>query len=204
MYRIKDKKMKLEPVITYELSSYDPLIPSCGSVIVHTDAKFDSVSSLRQSIPFDMGPNTKMTVKRFINVIDADYVPNEIEAKFLPRNDLLNGKPVKIKEDGGRIDFFIADKPQFVDDIYKMLYKKYERKLLYIPWKPIPLNKPCIITQIETDELSKRRIYTVDYRSLNQNEIIVDKNFNQIWPDKTNIPPIAMIELLNKKTEKIY
>ena len=196
--------MKLEPIITYELSSYDPLVPSCGTVCVHTDAKFDSVSSLRQSTPLNMGPNTRMTVKRSINVVDNDYVPNKIETQFLPRDNFLNGKPVKIKEDGGRVDFFITDKPQFIDDMYKMLYKTYDGKSLYIPEKPIPLNKPCVITQIKMDSLSTHKIYIVDYRSLNQNEIIVDKNFNQIWPDKTNMPPISLIELLNKKTEKIY
>ena len=192
--------MKLEPVITYELSSYEPMF---GMPVVHKDAKFDSVPSLKQSVPLHLGPNTKMTVKRFINVVDADYVPNEIETRFLPRNDLLNGKPVKIKEEGGRVDFFVADKPQFVDDIYKMLKEKYGTSFC-MPRKEIPLNKPCIVTQIETDEFNTHKIYFVDHRSLKQNKIIVDKNFNQIWPEKTNMPPIALIELLNKKTEKIY
>ena len=192
--------MKLEPVITYELSSYDP---SFGSTVIHTDVNFDSITALQKSAPLQFGPNTQITIKRFINVVDADYAPTEIETKFLPRNDLLNGKPVKIKEDGGRIYFFIADKLQFIDDIYKMLNDEYG-KFLYMPWKPIPLNKPCVVTQIKKNGLSTHRIYTVDYRSLDQNDIIVDKKFNQIWPKKTNMPPIALIELLNKKTEKIY
>jgi len=193
--------MKLEPVITYELSSYEPMF---GTPVIHTDAKFDSVSSLRQSTPLDMGPNTKMTLKRFINVVDADYVPNEIETRFLPRNDLLNGKPVKIKEEVGRIEFFVADKLQYYDDIYKMLNDKYG--IFLCIEKPTSLNIPCIVTHIETTHTKKPSyiFYKTDYRYLDQNDIVVDKKFNQIWPIKTNMPPIPLIELLNKKTEKIY
>ena len=41
-------------------------------------------------------------------------------------------------------------------------------------------------------------------RPLNSQDIVVDKNLNQIWPVKTGKPPVGLVELLSKTTEKIY
>jgi len=41
-------------------------------------------------------------------------------------------------------------------------------------------------------------------RPLNDKDIVVNADLNQIWPTKTKKPPIALVELLNKTTEKIY
>ena len=49
--------------------------------------------------------------------------------------------------------------------------------------------------------------YDVTYRPLTQNgvinDIVIDTNLNQIWPVATGKPPIALVELLNKTTEKV-
>ena len=41
-------------------------------------------------------------------------------------------------------------------------------------------------------------------RPITQEDIVVDKNLNQIWPAKTNKPPVGLVELLNKQTEKVH
>lgn len=49
--------------------------------------------------------------------------------------------------------------------------------------------------------------YDVQYRPLTQNgitnDIVIDTNLNQIWPVATGKPPVALVELLNKTTEKV-
>jgi len=41
-------------------------------------------------------------------------------------------------------------------------------------------------------------------RPITKDDVVVDKNLNQIWPVKTGKPPVGLVELLNKKTEKVY
>ena len=46
--------------------------------------------------------------------------------------------------------------------------------------------------------------HIVNCKPLSEENIVVDENLNQIWPAKTNKPPVGLVELLNKQTEKVY
>ena len=46
--------------------------------------------------------------------------------------------------------------------------------------------------------------YNAKFRSLTAEDTVVDKNLNQIWPVATHKPPIALVELLKKTTEKVW
>ena len=45
---------------------------------------------------------------------------------------------------------------------------------------------------------------TVSYRPLSDKDIVVDKNLNQLWPEKTGSLPVGLVELFNRGTEKVH
>lgn len=46
--------------------------------------------------------------------------------------------------------------------------------------------------------------HTATVRPLTQQDTVVDTQLNQIWPNKTDCPPLALKKLLEQTTEKIY
>ena len=112
----------------------------------------------------------------------------------------------------GTFTFIVADKLTYLGDLQAYVKKNAVGKecqdVNFKNFAQFSLDKPIFFTGHEYNgsflpnaPVAKRPL---SCRPITQEDIVVDKNLNQIWPAKTNKPPVELVELLNKQTEKVY
>lgn len=108
--------------------------------------------------------------------------------------------------------FVIADKLMYLGDLQAYVKKNAVgtecQDVNFKNFAQFGLDKPIFFTGHEYNgsflpdaPVAKRPL---SCRPITAKDIVVDKNLNQIWPAKTNNPPVGLVELLNKQTEKVY
>ena len=187
----------MELIVTYKLTMFDPFL---GAPFVCRNAKLNSVAALRTSIQKQTAPNTQFIVSRIINVVDGNYV-KDTDTKH-PYTEFLDGKPIRMREPGGQFNFFVSNNIQYPRDIHALLLKKYGKSYDFSPL--FDLNTPMIITNITEEICGNKKYANVNWRALNNEDVVVNKNMHQIWPDTTGRCPADLIALLKRKTEKLY
>ena len=108
--------------------------------------------------------------------------------------------------------FVVADRLMYLDDLIAYVKKNATGKECQdVNFKNIAqyrYDNPIFFTGHEhngsflPDKPIEKR--TLTCRPITNNDIVVDKNLNQIWPVKTGKPPVGLVELLNKKTENVH
>lgn len=108
--------------------------------------------------------------------------------------------------------FVVADKLTYFGDLQAYVKKNAVgnrcQDVNFKNFAQFSLDKPIFFTGHEHNgsflpdaPVAKRPL---SCRPITAKDIVVDKNLNQIWPAKTNKPPVELVELLNKQTEKVY
>ena len=113
-------------------------------------------------------------------------------------------------------DFIVADKLTYIKDLKEYLNKNFEKSssdtpqdVIFKNFSQFKRNQPIFFTgpyeyngSFLPDAPLKERPLTC--RPLTDKDVVVNTKLQQIWPKATGKTPPALIELLNKTTEKIY
>ena len=154
------------------------------------------IKSAEYTTPF------QINIQRQINIHDTDA----------GKSGWYNNKESKIM--GEHVNIIVADKLLYPNDVRTMLMEKYGSLLNF---------DNCIGTEVKPvffGGVSKQEKYglrdsktgmpthytlrSVYCRYLNDQDIVMNKKMEQIWPAKTGIMPLELSQLLAKKKEKIY
>jgi len=140
-------------------------------------------------------------VSRNIQIIDNDLKPIE-ERVFWFVNPEFTDRSIRAEIKGEHLNFIVMDKLLFPNELRKNLAEKY-KDIENLNWptrfeyEPV---KNFKITEKLRDEKIVRLLY---FSRLTSGDIVVDKNLNQIWPEKTGKAPSALAQLLSKTQEVI-
>lgn len=129
---------------------------------------------------------------------------------FVSDEDLPTRKPEKYHS--GQFRFFVSDKLVYLQDVQRYLQKNGVTKSLRVdnPDK-IKQDTPVLFRELVFYSMDrypeipqKKRDNHFEIRPLTDQDIVVDRNLNQIWPKKTDAVPVGLVELLAKQTERVY
>jgi hypothetical protein len=113
------------------------------------------------------------------------------------QDDRVSFKSVTFPDKEISIILSTTDKLLYAGDIEKLL--KPINPDFYMGKDTISGGKPIYLESFDGHD--------VKYRPLTQNgvinDVVIDTNLNQIWPVATGKPPIALVELISKTTEKV-
>lgn len=129
---------------------------------------------------------------------------------FVSDEDLPTRKPEKYHS--GQLRFFVSDKLVYPQDVQRYLQKNGVTKSLRVNnADKIKQDTPVLFRELvfyPIDTRStiphKKRDNLFEIRPLTDQDIVIDKNLNQIWPKKTDQVPVGLVELLAKQTERVY
>ena len=195
--------MNLKMLVVFSFMDHDEYVPA--------HRKLDNINQLKDYIAGCCQANQKKIHKieiiRDLCLINLD----EGEKRFMDFNqDSIDGHKVLSRIEDGKITL-ITPQYYYPKDVRKLLKKEYGSVLNF---NPADEKKPGIYTVYEHTSrgLMNQKTFCpcintwndVSWKPLTTKDIVVDKNCNQIWPTATKQPPIGLIELLSKKTEKVY
>jgi hypothetical protein len=121
--------------------------------------------------------------------------------------DSLNG--VKVAEE--TITLVVTDKLIYPKDVRKILNKKYNSTFNLdkykldekIPVKRFNVSEDNMTGMIVNGRQTHYTLYNVYCKQLTPNDVVIDKNLNQIWPKKTGAVPTTLTEMLSRTKEII-
>ena len=197
-----------------------PVVFVSFTVTIHTSLAIEhefpniSIDDLQKYIlehgPKNFGMPYVVTVKCKNNVVDTDKTCEKIP--LLRQHDYINNHPIISTEDDCKFDI-IMPKLIYANDVKEHLIKTYGTLGKFDPKKFDP-KTPVFLDVFEhtgtglrnskTGAPTHMKWYTVNCKPLSKKDVVVDERLNQIWPAKTNKPPVGLVELLNKQTEKVY
>ena len=186
----KGSKMKLKTFVEFNL--YD----GADSYYQKPLEKCMNLEKLREYVS-KIGENETV----FLNLCRRVYILN---------NDLVLNQ-MKDGLDGGNFRFFVQDKLMYPSDVNSVLAKEYKSGhfgLYFEDCDKINGETPLVLFKkkfVSGDCGNRLREYNL-CRPLNANDVVVDKNLNQIWPKKTHKlqSPVALIKFLKQTTENVY
>ncbi len=166
-----------------------------------------------QKIIAERNPNDvqyRVTVRRENCVVNMDKTSRKIP--FYDKYQYIDGYPI-IATDTDETFEFIMPKILYPNDIKKYLLEHYGSTFNFKPDESMN-NSPMTFSvhnessvglrSFATDAPSIIKWETVSYRPLSEKDIVVDKNLNQIWPEKTGSLPVGLVQLFNRGTEKAH
>lgn len=169
---------------------------------------FESIDELRQVIreieykrPFDL------SILRNIQ----KFYPYEMKSKLGLRWQDFENMPGEEEITTDKINFVVLDRILYPQEIRDALIKRYGGVLNFQPTsetKPVffygvkSFKKP-VFSEIKSEPVKHVNVFEANYRCAQDNEIIVDSNLNQIWPENTGKEPETLIQLLSKTKEII-
>ena len=180
--------MKLMLVVEFSVNE------SCGAMSPETP--FKTVEDLRNYVS-----SQKEELMYSLEVNRSCYVSDK---------DLPTRKPEK--HHGGHFQFFVSDKLIYPQDVQRYLQKNSVTKSLRIDnADKIKQDTPVLFRELvfypmdtRSQIPQKKRNNSFEIRPLTEQDVVVDKNLNQIWPKNTGEAPVGLVELLAKQTEKVY
>ena len=182
-----------------------------GGVLSGDSGIFNDDAELKAAVQkMFNGEMMTLDVARTVKIVDKDHViyPNGISRFFIDRKTEF--KTAEFEPE--RVKVFVVDKLWYPNNVREFLMKNYGSILDFNPkskTKPIcdfhvsEYDGP-IATNQKTRQPVSCKVKTVHYRTVEKGDIFVDNNLNQIWPKKTGKMPVALTNLLAKKTEKVY
>lgn len=189
--------MSYKTVVTFEFNNH-PFISQVDNI--------DDVKKLVAQSPIDL-PHTAEVI-RTVNIIDLN---KSAKNSFFTKK-AIDGHPIVSSLDGGKFSF-IYPNLVYADDIKKYLMEQYGSTFDFRPSNDFT-GVPMIFDIIEHSSVGLRnpktgmptyqKWHSVLWRALTDKEVVVDKNMNQLWPANTGKPPVELVNLLKKRTEKIH
>ena len=151
-----------------------------------------------------------LDINRTFQIIDTQ--PKEkSRSRYVDQNDEKQKVVVSKKE---TIKLIVADCLMYPYDVRHILHSQYGGTLNFDTGSKWDENTPiCELRVIEQQKTGLRdpktgapTYYKLQYvvcRQPNKNEIIVDENLNQLWPNSTHDVPATLVELIKRPKEKI-
>ena len=182
--------MKIDQIITYSLKSFDPIY---GSVVLFNGIKHpDSVEFLLSGFTLNAKDGTRMTLTKTLHLINPE------------KQTVLNTQEEK------HLHFYVMNDLQYAKDIRKTLIDKYGSTLNFSPNANLE-KTPLIITSInkrtgtgmrmnQLSPASKFVFIRVNWRVLEDNDIVVNNKLEQLWPTKSGIIPAKLTDFIKQKT----
>ena len=183
--------MKLDQVITYSLKMFDPMHD--GAMVLFKGIKHaKSVELLLSGFTLNVKNGTRMTLTKTLNLINTE-------------NQTVFGT----KEEK-HIHFYVMNNLQYAKDIRKTLNKEYGSTLNFSPNATLK-KTPMIITSItkrtgtglrmnQLSPASKFVFRRVNWRILEDNDIVVNNKLEQIWPNESGVIPAKLNDFIKQKT----
>jgi hypothetical protein len=142
-------------------------------------------------------------INRVVQIIDTDVPDIERPPLIIGGHEFKNPS-ICAEINGGHIDFIVADKLKYPQEVRKSIAKDYKNilnlnditRFEYTPVKSFWLN--------HAKNSDKQPAYHFYFRPLMENDIVVNKQLQQIWPTKTNQMPKRLVELLSKTKEVVH
>lgn len=128
--------------------------------------------------------NTPMSQRKFVHVYNMDGKYYKVFPQFK-----------------SQLSFYVMDKLEYQADIEKRFQGKYIRCPVNKDWRSDVWSDkypamPCLCYDYGGT------FYDLGLSELSKNDIVVDRNMNQIWPVATNRPPVELIKMLTP--EKVH
>ena len=96
--------------------------------------------------------------------------------------------------------FWVQPKLLYQDDIYKFIHRfTLEPHLVRFEYKPKLTNMPVMF---QFKDMNNRTI--VDWRPLNENDLVLNAKLEQIWPERTGVLPPQLTKLFNIDLIDLY
>ena len=195
-------------VFTYDINDKNSNTGETGSFTTADDLKL----VLKNGKDYFTMPY-ELRILRVVKVSDTEKYTTD---KVLNPNFIsaAHPHPVVLGQDG--CDLIVANKLAFPDDVRQVLKQKYNDILNFDMMQKWDEKQPVYfggVTEkkltglLPSSQIGARCSYTmrsVNCRYLNNQDIIVDENLNQIWPEKTNKMPVSLVQLLSRTKEIIH
>jgi len=149
-------------------------------------------------------------INRIVKIMDTD---SPIMHDGNPFCVMSKDKFKTVQFDDEHFDFIVMDKLMYQPHVHKMLIKKYGSSL-NLENKKLIDNIPVLLFGVVEDthyglkdkdgNPTTQTIRYVNCRSLTPKDIVLNKDFCQIWPIKSKRPLLALEKFLHKTKENIH
>lgn len=175
-------------------------------------SNFESLDELKKYLKttqYEKPYNLK--ISRDIQIIDTDIKPVKYPRLAFSVNNFPDPS-IRAEIAGERLDLIVSDKLYYPEDIRKILLKKYKSHCNFdsVPHdegRPIRffevINHQLIGMPMPKFNDGRYILRSVRCFPLMDKDIVVDENFNQIWPKKTGKMPDELTSLMAKTKEII-
>ncbi len=134
-------------------------------------------------------------INRIVKIMDTD---SPILHDGNPFSVMIQDKFKTVQFDDEHFDFTVVDKLTYQPDVRKMLIQKYG-STLNLEGKKLTDNIPVLYFGV----IENNNFRYVNCRSLTPKDIVLNKDFHQIWPIKSKRPLLALEKFLRKTKETI-
>lgn len=189
---------------------FDYSIRETDSMFARGD-KFKTLQELQKAIK-DADTQNPLTVRitRTVKIMDTDDV---IAEHLNPAWPLPLDKYRTVKFDGEHLEFIVADKLTFPDEVRNLLKQEYGG-VLDLESKKLNDRVPVLYSGVTEhrqyglkDDQGRPTIQTLRYvncRNLTDKDIVLDKNLCPVWPIKSKKPSLALERFLHKTKEIVH
>ena len=141
-------------------------------------------------------------INRVVQIIDTD-VPDIERPPLIIGGHEFENPSLRAEIEAEYANFIVADKLKYLEEIRKDIGKKFKNvSNLYnmTVFEATPVKSFWLTQKKDSFEPA----YDFHFRPLMQNDIVVNKQLQQIWPTKTNQMPKRLVELLSKTKEIVH
>lgn len=149
-------------------------------------------------------------INRIVKIMDTD---SPILHNGNPFTVMTKDKFKTVQFDDEHFDFIVTNKLMYQPDLRKMLIKKYG-SALNLENKKLIDNIPVLYSGVyedinyglkdKDDNPTTQTIRYVLCRNLTPKDIVLNKDFHQIWPIKSKRPLLALEKFLHRTKENIH
>ena len=147
-------------------------------------SSFDDLLKYTRGYPLHMDIPYTLRLKRIADEIVTDEYTILVGDKLIYPNDVAT---FLIDQYKNTFNFNLSDtehKPVMLDGVHEQIIVGTRKNGVLMP---------------------DQKIRSAQWHYLTNADIFVEREtLNQIWPVETGRPPVGLVELLNKKTEKVY
>lgn len=206
--------MKLKLVVEFSFIDYGHWL--------HPEKPLSNIQELREYVAAnaksEFSEPNEIEVRRILKLIDLDRNIEDMSKReqfkyIISDAKPIDGHPVEAVFNGGNFRF-IMPRLMYPSDVRKYLIDYYGSTLNFTPeseFTPVIFNvieedKRTGLRNSKTGEPTYYTLYSVNWRPLTNQDVVVNEKMRQIYPLNANHgrTPRGLVELLNKKHEKVY
>lgn len=182
----------MKEVVEFYLRNTGPCTPFNSGPVKQISSFEDLanyVASYSSSLPY------KIEVKRIVYTLDdGKYIIGG--RSTLGQKRSLNGHPIIDKNITDNVAFFVGNKLAYPADVARFLIEQYGSAL---DFNATQKDKPAVLDKIQTVMAPGKQTRSAQWHYLTENDVFVDRNMNQLWPENTETVPVGLVELFNQE-----